>query len=644
MTFLGLERPVEQGREQVFDPVTAQMVLNANRDYINAVYNEYQQAKQDMKDFNKEYGDFLSPITADMDWYAKNVTGAVRNKINDLYARGIDPLRSSEGRAAISMFLNSIDTAGIAKVRQSAEAAKEYLKNYGELNAAGLLNEDAEKYFGRDLSNWNTLGGSGIWRYTSPIHNKTMDDLIEPMIKNLDYTYDDERTKQANDGYDYYTVREDRIRQVINDSITDLTAKGTMGDYYYNKALQATGNDKEAALQLYKDWLVNRGKDHFKDKKEINQYKMLATKNAMERSNILLQDKLARDRDALNFQYKAALKGLGGARGTNGGSKYGSLTGAPYNLPEEVHHDGLYTAIMNQGIPVYKLVDNGRGELVPYKANGKMVQINPDDASWEELEYAANNNSSLITKQEQFAKKMAGNKPYSFVFDPKVQDAYLNQFGYHINSLEVGSLFPTKKVDKDGSIILSSQDIRNLRKMSAIIADSKGSRSNYSHGENGKDRRLLDVLPESTGGWLGSSNYVKDQLDSGSRVQANFSFDDTSDKNIMQLVGDDGESQIWVKGNVTYITGAPAGKQTPMSTVENVWLPTNIKSNKAVFQKFSTSTPWKSNFGLNSKYRSAYDAMAAHYAKTTGSQKNTNVALNGSEFEDEDDEWPFFIK
>ena len=73
MTFLGYERPVEQGREQVFDPTTAQMVLNANRDYINAVYNEYQQAKQDMKEFNKEYGDFLSPIQKDMDWYYNNV-------------------------------------------------------------------------------------------------------------------------------------------------------------------------------------------------------------------------------------------------------------------------------------------------------------------------------------------------------------------------------------------------------------------------------------------------------------------------------------------------------------------------------------------------------------------------------------------
>jgi hypothetical protein len=37
-----------------------------------------------------------------MDWYNENVTGKVRDTINNLYANGIDPLRSAEGRAAIS--------------------------------------------------------------------------------------------------------------------------------------------------------------------------------------------------------------------------------------------------------------------------------------------------------------------------------------------------------------------------------------------------------------------------------------------------------------------------------------------------------------------------------------------------------------
>lgn len=279
MTFLGLERPVEYGREQVFDPTTAQMVLNANRDYINAVYNDYRQALADMKEFNKEYGDFLSPIQADMDWYNKNVTGRVRNFINDLYARGIDPLRSAEGRALVTRELANMPTGQIAQLRQSAETAKDYIKAAAALAAEGRYDPEAERFFGRDLSTWNTLGdpdnkiaASGVWGAASPIKSQTMDEIIEPIIKNLDYTYDAERTKQANDGNDYYTVTEDRIRATINDAMSDLTRRNTMGGYYYNQALQQTG-DPDKARELYTQWLVNRGKDHLKEKFTPNKYK-----------------------------------------------------------------------------------------------------------------------------------------------------------------------------------------------------------------------------------------------------------------------------------------------------------------------------------------------------------------------------------
>jgi hypothetical protein len=37
-----------------------------------------------------------------MDWYSKNVTGKVKDAINYMYANGIDPVRSAEGRAAIA--------------------------------------------------------------------------------------------------------------------------------------------------------------------------------------------------------------------------------------------------------------------------------------------------------------------------------------------------------------------------------------------------------------------------------------------------------------------------------------------------------------------------------------------------------------
>ena len=44
---------------------------------INAAKDMYEKGVGQIKDFNKQYGDFFSPIQSDMDWYNKNVIGAV---------------------------------------------------------------------------------------------------------------------------------------------------------------------------------------------------------------------------------------------------------------------------------------------------------------------------------------------------------------------------------------------------------------------------------------------------------------------------------------------------------------------------------------------------------------------------------------
>jgi len=59
----------------------------------------------------------MSPIAKDMDWYNQNVTGKVRDTINNLYANGIDPLRSAEGRAAVAQLIYSMPTGDIAKLK-----------------------------------------------------------------------------------------------------------------------------------------------------------------------------------------------------------------------------------------------------------------------------------------------------------------------------------------------------------------------------------------------------------------------------------------------------------------------------------------------------------------------------------------------
>ena len=40
---------------------------------INAAKDMYEKGVEQIKDFNKQYGDFFSPIQSDMDWYNKNV-------------------------------------------------------------------------------------------------------------------------------------------------------------------------------------------------------------------------------------------------------------------------------------------------------------------------------------------------------------------------------------------------------------------------------------------------------------------------------------------------------------------------------------------------------------------------------------------
>lgn len=163
--------------KDLYDKAIMQMSIAAAKDM-------YEKGQKQLEDFNNKYGDFMSPIAKDMDWYNQNVTGKVRDTINNLYANGIDPLRSAEGRAAVAQLIYSMPTGDIAKVRQSADAAKEYIKNRGKLEAAGLYNQDLEERFlGFNLNNWGTID-NGVWNRISPLEAKSLKELTESSYNN----------------------------------------------------------------------------------------------------------------------------------------------------------------------------------------------------------------------------------------------------------------------------------------------------------------------------------------------------------------------------------------------------------------------------------------------------------------------------
>ncbi len=146
--------------KDLYDKAIMQMSIAAAKDM-------YDKGQQQIKDFYKEYGDFLSPIQKDMEWYDQNVTGRVRDAINTMYANGIDPLRSAEGRAAVAQLIYSMPMGKIQQLRQSAATAQKYLDSFDD-----DTNPELEKFLGRDLSTWSTLGdpdnnvsANGVWGY-----------------------------------------------------------------------------------------------------------------------------------------------------------------------------------------------------------------------------------------------------------------------------------------------------------------------------------------------------------------------------------------------------------------------------------------------------------------------------------------------
>lgn len=209
---------------------------------IMTAKDKYDEAKKDQKEFLDKYGNFYSPLEQDMAWYKENVTDKFQNTIDDLYARGIDPLRSPEGRAAIRQAMNSVDVGTINAMKQNAITAQEYLKNKAQLEASGKYDPNLEEnYLGYNISNWSTVK-NGIWDRLSPteamslkqltessFNNRTPHDLTQQDVESFGMKYD------PNARYKGFTYND--LLDIANTTAPGLT--GTVyADYFRDMAKQ----------------------------------------------------------------------------------------------------------------------------------------------------------------------------------------------------------------------------------------------------------------------------------------------------------------------------------------------------------------------------------------------------------------------
>lgn len=220
--------------------------------YINAAKEQYNQNREDMKEFMKTYGDFMSPFANDIAWVDQQTRGRINEAMRYLQENGIDPLRSAEGRAIIQNVINSVDRAGINQRRANAAIGEEYLKARGQLAAKGLYNSEYENWLLKqmglpDFEHFDSSMGS--WTRTSPAEYSDLNAKTSPWFDKLTPGY-----LYTKDGYDYVGIKDEDLQAVLAQQIPDFI-NSDYGRYQYELAkrqLQAAGNENPSSADITK--------------------------------------------------------------------------------------------------------------------------------------------------------------------------------------------------------------------------------------------------------------------------------------------------------------------------------------------------------------------------------------------------------
>lgn len=244
---------------------------------IQAAKDMYDKGQKRLDDFYDKYGDFMSPFSKDMEAYG-NMIGNINNKIDWMYANGIDPLRSEEGRQMVSQLTRSVNPGEFNRMRTNAKLGFEYLKNIEEAKLKGTYDEDYEKW---RLSKENGGPGqfadfssaNGMWNIAGPGVYKDPNTLVSPLFEGMEDSYID-----SDDQYDYYGVDRDRRALILQANLGALL-KTPEGRYQYELVKQELrrryGYDlpENEALDKYQEFLLDAS-DRFerRDRRENKEW------------------------------------------------------------------------------------------------------------------------------------------------------------------------------------------------------------------------------------------------------------------------------------------------------------------------------------------------------------------------------------
>lgn len=298
---LGYEQPIDIPVQSIYDKPMMQM-------YLQALQKDYEQGVAEQKEFLSNFGNFTSPIAADVDAWNERTIDPIREYLD----QNPDALRSVEGRNAISRFIATRPYGDLAKLRQSAENAKAYQKAVAEMQSKGLYNPELEKLFGKGLgiNDWNTLE-NGMWDRQSPIEFKTLNQYTTHLFDNLKDS--DLGPSPKDKRYRRSGVTEEQMRPIVDYSMDDLLSS-PLGQFYYNSAKndlirQGVQNPTDQEIRnKFADNVITANKERIHVTDEADEF---AKMDYQYNKQMALQKQKAQDAENL-AKLKARLNGING--------------------------------------------------------------------------------------------------------------------------------------------------------------------------------------------------------------------------------------------------------------------------------------------------------------------------------------------
>lgn len=255
------DRNIQMPTKDLYDTQIMAMALNVAKD-------EYEKAEKRLDDLNKLYGDFYSPSDVDMKNWQTYVVDPIKNQLDDLYASGIDPTRSAEGKAILARVSRNLPYDKINQLKQSAAVMQENIKNAAELQAKNLYDPEYAKFLKQYPKTWDTVS-QGVFSYASPTALPTWHDTVSP--------YYDKRTampltqeEMAAEGYQFDPMKnytgyiQKHIEQVADANLPAYlrTPEGQYRQYQAKQQLAVLSgrspeevSDAEANAEVKRSWM-----------------------------------------------------------------------------------------------------------------------------------------------------------------------------------------------------------------------------------------------------------------------------------------------------------------------------------------------------------------------------------------------------